>query len=118
MATKTTTTSEPEVKKELTILQRQKDEKRTLLAHYKNEKKVPCSVSPLYAPYFGKVMQVQINGITIAFPINGSTQEIPETFADEIKSRVMAIDNTIFKASKMSDIRNNAEVSPGALTMF
>lgn len=93
-------------------------EQKRLLAYYKSEELVPVSVSPLYEPYLGKVMQVQINGITIAVPINGSTHKVPASFADVINERVMAVNNTIFKAKQMSDVRKNSEQYPGELKMF
>ena len=75
-------------------------------------------MSPLYQPYLGKVIQISINGITIAFPINGTSHKVPRSFADEIDSRVMAIDATINKAKKMADIPENHERYPGELQMF
>lgn len=92
--------------------------RRKLLEFYKECPKVKRSVSPLYAPYFGKVMQIQINGITIAMPIDGTFHDIPEPFADEIDARVMATDAIIKKGQKMSNISANAEAYPGALQMF
>ena len=92
--------------------------RKKLLLHYKDEEKVSRSVSPLYEPYFGKVMQISINGITIAFPIDGTTHQIPQTFADALDSRVMAIDAIIKKSKKMAKIPENYERNPGELKMF
>lgn len=92
--------------------------RQSLREVYQSEEKVDRSISPLYAGYFGKVMQISINGITIAFPIDGSIHKIPRTFADELDARVAAINATINKATKMSDIKSNAEAYPGALQMF
>ena len=87
--------------------------RKSLVEEYKAEEQ-----SPLYQPYLGKVIQISINGITIAFPINGTSHKVPRSFADEIDSRVMAIDATINKAKKMADIPENHERYPGELQMF
>lgn len=92
--------------------------RKNLVEEYRSEEKVTRSVSPLYQPYLGKVIQISINGITIAFPINGTSHKVPRSFADEIDSRVMAIDATINKAKKMADIPENHERYPGELQMF
>ena len=94
------------------------DRTRTLLDYYMHEEKVERSLSPLYEPYLGKVIQISINGITIAFPVNGSTHKVPQSFADEIDSRRMAIDASLLKAKSMSNISANKESYPGELQMF
>lgn len=92
--------------------------RKALLKEYTAEDKVPMYLSPMYASHFGRVMQVMINGISIFFKVDGSTQMIPKTFADEITARRMAIDSILTKQSKMSDISSNAETSPGELALF
>lgn len=92
--------------------------RRQLLAQYKAEEKVERSLSPLYEPYLGKVIQISINGITIAFPVNGTTHKVPQSFADEIDSRRMAVDATLLKAKKMAAVADNHESYPGELQMF
>ena len=92
--------------------------RRSLLGKYKAEPKVKMSISPLYEPYLGKIVQISINGITIAFPVNGSVNEVPESFANEITSRIMAIDAKIQKGKKMSDAASNSETYAGQIQMF
>lgn len=92
--------------------------RKELLEHYKAEPKVERSLSPLYEPYLGKVIQISINGITIAFPVNGTTHKVPQSFADEIDSRRMAIDATIQKSKRMSNTQSNVESTPGGIQMF
>lgn len=92
-------------------------QKRDLANQYKNEEKVPVMVSPLYQPYFGKVMDVNLNGISIFLPIDGTTHLIPRTFADEVYERVYKVDNIIKKQRRMADIRENVESSPGELQL-
>ena len=91
--------------------------KKRLLQHYRNEEKVPMYLSPMYRPYFGNVMQVSLNGISIFFKVDGSVQKIPKDFADEITARRMAIDAILTKQSKMADISKNYESSPGELDL-
>lgn len=87
--------------------------RKNLTAYYNKEKKVPMYLSPMYQPYFSKIMQVQINGITIAFPVDGTTHLVPQSFADEITARRISIDNIITKQDALSDVQNNLEVGPG-----
>jgi hypothetical protein len=72
----------------------------------------------MYQPYFGKIMQVMINGVSIFFPVDGSTHMVPQSFADEITARRMAIDAMIDKTNRMSNIHENQEDAPGALKLF
>lgn len=92
--------------------------KKRLLQHYRNEEKVPMYLSPMYRPYFGNVMQVSLNGISIFFKVDGSVQRIPKDFADEVTARRMAIDAILTKQSKMADISKNYESSPGELDLI
>ena len=55
---------------------------------YRSQEKVPVQVSPLYRPYFGNVMKVCINGISIYMPIDNTVHYVPKTFADENSSKV------------------------------
>lgn len=99
-------------------LQRAEARRKTLLNVYKNEDLVPMYLSPMYRPYVGNVMRIMINGISIYFKVDGTTQMIPQTFADEVTARRMAIDDILIKQNKMSDITSNAESSPGELELF
>lgn len=92
--------------------------RKQLLSRYKEEKKVPMYLSPMYRPYFGNVMPVSVNGITIYFRVDGSTQFVPQTFADEITGKRMAVDAIENKKKKMANIPSNVESAPGELTLF
>jgi hypothetical protein len=92
--------------------------RRNLVQKYSTEKKVFTSISPMYQPYFGKVMPVMINGIRIDIPVNGQKYEVPQSFADEIEAKVMAIDRMILKQRHMANISGNLETSPGELKIF
>jgi len=97
-----------------------KAEKRKKELHqiYKDQKKVPMYLSPSYRPWFGKVMRVMINGISIWFKVDGSMQEVPKTFANEITRRRKAIDRQINRQQKMASVPANNERSPGELNLF
>lgn len=93
--------------------------KKELIRKYKQEKQVVTYVSPMYRPYFGNVMTVTINGISIRFPIDGSKQEVPATFADEIERRRRHIDNIEKKQKRMAAVKDNEDKgSIGSLSLF
>ena len=93
------------------------ERRKVLHKRYSEEEKVSLYLSPMYRPYFGNVMRVMINGISIYFKVDGSIQKVPKTFADEITSRRMAVDNLLSKQNKMASISNNYEKSPGELAL-
>lgn len=103
-----------EQSKEIAAAVRDQD---NLARSYRNEEKVSMAVSPLYRPYFGNVMKVSINGISIYMPIDNTTHQIPKTFADEIHSRIQAIDAIMRKQDRMSNISRNLESTPGELPL-
>lgn len=92
--------------------------RKELAKTYKAEDTREVSISPLYRPYLGRMLQISINGITVVVPVDGSIVKLPVSFADEVSSRVMAIDATLKKAERMADVNNNIEHSPGAFGMF
>lgn len=93
--------------------------RKELLKHYREEEKVELYLSPTYQPYFGRVMKVTINGNSIYFPVDGTTHAIPVTFADEITSRRMKIDEIVAKQHRMADIPVNLDTAvPGDLEIF
>ena len=95
-----------------------KIEQENLANRYRGEEKVSVSVSPLYRPYFGNVMKVSINGISIYMPIDNTPHKIPKTFADEIYSRVNAVDSIMKKQDRMANISATHETTPGELTLM
>ena len=93
--------------------------RKELIKYYKGEKKVVTYLSPMYRPYFGNVMTVTIIGVSIRFPVDGSKQEIPATFADEIERRRRNIDNIEKKQKRMAAVRENEDKgSIGSLSLF
>lgn len=92
--------------------------KQELFRDYTKETKVPVYMSPMYAPYLGNVMNVTLNGITIFFPIDGSTHLVPQSFADIIEERRVMVDATIAKKKRLADIQANKESTPGELELI
>lgn len=92
--------------------------RRKLGSRFKKEKKVSVTIPPLYKPYFGKVMTVSINGVSVAVPVDGKPYSVPKSFAEEIKIRMFRQNELIDKAAKLSDVQNNFETSPGELQLF
>ena len=92
--------------------------KKELHAVYMNEEKVPIYLSPQYRNEFGNVMPVTINGIAIFFKVDGSTQYVPKTYADEITRRRLCVDNKLNRQHKMSNVRENYETSAGEIKLF
>lgn len=93
-------------------------ERKSFAKSLKEQEYVPVQVSPLYRPYFGRVMTVTINGASIAIPVDGKTYKVPATFAEEIKVRIYRQDQLFAKKRKLSDVTNNIESSPGELRIF
>lgn len=91
---------------------------KNLINVYKNEPKVPVRVAPSYAKYFGRVMRVAINGISVAVKCDGKTVELPESFAAEVLRRMSEMDKYDLRTNKMADITRNFESSPGQLNFF
>lgn len=93
-------------------------ERKELAKSLKKQEYVPVQVSPLYRPYFGRVMTVTINGASIAIPCDGRTYKVPRTYAEEIKVRIYRQDQLFAKKRRLSDVTNNLEASPGELQIF
>ena len=92
--------------------------KKELLAIYRNEEKVAVHISPMYRPYFGNVLILTVNGITIGVPVDGAAYKIPKTFADHVLARIAKTDAIIKKTSAMADIGSNFESRPGEIELF
>lgn len=92
--------------------------RKELARKFRQQKLKSIQISPLYQPYFGKVMTVTINGTSIAVPVNGKTYQVPATFAEEIKIRIYNQDQLLMKKRRMSRVSDNFEASPGELQLF
>lgn len=92
--------------------------RRELIKYYTSETKVKVQVSPMYRPYFGNIMPVVLNGISIYVPIDGNVHSVPKSFANEIERRRKAIDTILLKQRRMSEVQSNFESTPGELQLF
>lgn len=93
------------------------EKRKQLVKEYTAEPRVPIVLAPQYAAHFGNVMRVTINGISIAVRVDGSTQKVPQTFADEIHRRRRTVDKMLMRLKRMANIPKNAEQTPGELTI-
>ena len=108
-----------EVTKESDLAVKTAEQERKALARQLHKQKtVGVQVSPLYQPYFGKVMTVTINGTSVAIPCDGRTYQVPATFAEEIKIRIYKQDQLLMKKRRMGRVADNFESSPGELQLF
>lgn len=105
-------------KKSSESVKKAEQRKKELHKKYKEEEKVSIHLSPMYRPYFGNVMRVMINGVSIFFKVDGKAQKVPKTFAAEIESRRRAIDTMLTRQNKLANIESNHERSPGELNLF
>ena len=95
------------------------DQRQKSLAQvYKAEPLVPVRVAPSYAKYFGRVMRVSLNGISVAVRCDGSTVSIPQSFATEVFRRMSEMDKHEMRAQKMANASANFENSPGQINFF
>lgn len=92
--------------------------RRKLGDKFKKEEKVSITIPPLYKPYFGKVMTVSINGISCAIPVDGKAYKVPKSFAEEANIRMYRQNELMEKATRLGDVQNNFETSPGELALF
>lgn len=91
---------------------------KNLINVYRNETKVPVRVAPSYAKYFGKIMHVAINGISVGVRCDGKTIDLPESFATEVLRRMNEVDKYELRLNKMSDVTKNFERTPGQINFF
>lgn len=114
-----TTIKDADVFRQATIdLQNAQKRKKQLHATYMKEETVPIYLSPQYRNEFGNVMPITINGISIFFKVDGSTQRVPRTFADEITRRRLCVDNKLNRQHRMSQVTDNYETSAGEIKLF
>lgn len=89
--------------------------RKRLVKQYRDEKKVPVTISPFYAPYLGRVVRVSVNGIIVDIPADGQAYMINSTHADHVLAKVKRIDAMIARQKRAGDVSNNFEHSPGEL---
>ena len=89
--------------------------RKSLVNKYREEKKVPVTISPFYAPYLGKVVRESVNGIIVDVPADGQTYRINKTHADHIIAKIKRIDAMIARQKRAGDVSKNFEQAPGEL---
>ena len=96
-------------------IQVKETQRRSLVKKYLSEKKIPVTISPLYAPYLGRIVPVLVNGIRVDIPADGRTYQINSTHASEIIAKVRRINNMLARQKKVGDVSNNVERNIGEL---
>lgn len=97
---------------------KQKEAKRvSLIEVYKAAEKIGVSGSPMYAPYFGKVMPISLNGILISVPLDGRRYDVPKQFADLFYTRLRSVDSDLAMQKQLSDVTKNQESFAGELDL-
>lgn len=89
--------------------------RKALVNRYMAEDKVPVTISPFYAPHFGKVVPVLVNGIRVDIPADGRTYKINKTHADEVISKLRRVDNFMARQKRAADVSKNLEHNVGEL---
>lgn len=92
--------------------------KTTLIEKFKAQPKVAVTISPMYEGYFGRVMQVIINGCTVGIPCDGREYMVAAAFASEANSRRMQIDEQRARQARMANVSNNKEGYMRELSIF
>lgn len=85
---------------------------------FKEQDLAPVNIPPLYKPYFGRVMTVTLQGVSVAIPCDGKTYKIPASFAEEVKIRIANQNEMFEKKNRLSNSSGNFESSPGELNLF
>lgn len=85
---------------------------------YAAQPKISISISPMYRPYFGNSMEVIINGVYCAIPVDGKVYQVPRSFANEVARRIKAVDEQNTRADKLADVTGNHENYIGELQLF
>ena len=84
----------------------------------KKEDKVSVSMAPMYRPYFGDVMTVSINGLSVYLPLDGRSYKMPKSYAMVIQDRKRMVDDHITRTARLADIQSNVERSAGELELI
>lgn len=84
----------------------------------KKEDKVSVSMAPMYRPYFGDVMTVSINGLSVYLPLDGRSYKMPKSYAMVIQGRRRMVDDHITRTARLADIQSNVERSAGELELI
>lgn len=84
----------------------------------KEQDQVTLSMAPMYRPYFGDVMTVSLNGLSIYFPLDGRGYKIPKAYAQIIQERRRRVDEHIMRTQRLANVTQNFERSAGELELI
>jgi hypothetical protein len=84
----------------------------------KRSKTKEVSMAPMYAPWFGNIMAVGLNGLTIYLPLDGRTYKVPIQYAQIIQGRRRAVDDFVMRTKQMSNVQSNREDYAGQLVLL
>lgn len=102
----------------LAIATNQREASRKKLAEvYRNEPKLPVTLSPFYAPIVGKNALVSIQGISVYVPADGRIYYVNQSHALQLLDTISRIDAKQQKINRMADVKQNFETSAGALRL-
>lgn len=101
----------------LEVLNKESQHKK-LAERYRNEEKVPVTLSPFYAPYLGRTAMVSVQGIPVYIPADGRMYLVNKTHAAQLFDSMFRIDEKIKKTNRLSNVESNFESSAGALRLF
>lgn len=88
------------------------------LQKLKTQELKTVSLAPQYNAYFGEVMTVSINGMSIYFPVDGRNYRIPADYAKVVHERRRRVDDLLIRTRRMANIRQNKEDSIGGLELI
>jgi len=91
------------------------NKKQVLVAYYREEEKIPVTISPFYAPYLSSIVKVQVNGIVVDVPADGKTYMINKTHAEHAIAKIKKVDSSIARQKRASSVQKNFETTPGEL---
>ena len=113
--TKTTAQLNAEVSAKVNTLEAKR---KDLVKDYKAEEQVQVTGSPMYRPYFGNIMSININGVLVCVPLDGTPYKIPETFAGVFKQRLHKVDEHITMREQLANVQGNLESYAGEKTLI
>lgn len=79
---------------------------------------VGVALAPMYRPYFGDIMTVSLSGLSIYFPVDGRTYQIPKPYAAMIHERRRRVDDMLTRTGRMANIQGNRESYAGEITLI
>ena len=79
---------------------------------------VEVMIAPQYNGYFGNVMTVQLNGLSIYVPVDGRAYKVAKPYAAIIHERLRKVNELLTTTNRMANVTQNAESYAGELTLI